>query len=207
MPTRSPTLWRVSRSWAPHVFVEDETVVAIRDVHTLYANGGLRDKLKAYHDDVDSAFYGWNDAWLTPAFREWDITAELTSIRRPLLAIQGHGDEYASMLQIDKIKAAVSHKQLLKLSDCEHSPHRNAAGAVNDAIAAFFGNCLALDAQISLAQGGAAMHPKARLEPRRRPISHFQAIDRTLAVRRCIARARIRIGADVAGIKMPEARA
>jgi pimeloyl-ACP methyl ester carboxylesterase len=122
---------------APHVFVEDITVKAILDVRAAYASGGLRNRLASYHDDVDSAFYGWNDAWLTPAFRDWDITGELASIRCPLLAIQGHNDEYASMLQIDKIKDAVSHAHLLKLDDCGHSPHRDVSGAVNEAIAAF----------------------------------------------------------------------
>jgi pimeloyl-ACP methyl ester carboxylesterase len=93
--------------------------------------------LQAYHDDVDSAFYGWNDAWLNPAFLHWNITEEISSIRRPLLAIQGYDDEYASMLQLDEIEAAVGHTQLVKLTQCRHSPHRDATDAVNDAIAAF----------------------------------------------------------------------
>lgn len=122
---------------APHVFVEAETVEAIKETRIAYESTTLRDKLRSYHDDVDSAFYGWNDAWLNPAFLHWDITDEIAAIRRPLLAIQGHDDEYASMLQIDKIKAAVPHTRLVKLSQCGHSPHRDASDAVNDAIAAF----------------------------------------------------------------------
>lgn len=123
---------------APHVFVETMTVDAIRQARIAYENGALRNRLAAYHRDVDSAFYGWNDVWLNPAFLEWDITDELTTIKRPLLAIQGYEDEYASMLQIDKIKAAVHHAQLLKLPACGHSPHRDASHTVNDAIAQFF---------------------------------------------------------------------
>ncbi|SAK46809.1 lactonase [Caballeronia hypogeia] len=122
---------------APHVFVEPMTVEAIVATRTTYETTKFREKLSAYHDDVDSAFYGWNEAWLNPAFLHWDITNEIATIRRPLLAIQGHDDEYASMLQIEKIKAAVDHTQLLKLPKCGHSPHRDAADAVNDAIAAF----------------------------------------------------------------------
>jgi pimeloyl-ACP methyl ester carboxylesterase len=121
---------------APHVFVEPMTVQVIRETRATYEKSALRNRLGAYHDDVDSAFYGWNDAWLNPEFLHWDITPEIATIRRPLLAIQGHDDEYASMVQIEKIKEAVPHTQLLKLSQCGHSPHRDAAHAVNDAIAA-----------------------------------------------------------------------
>ena len=120
---------------APHVFVEAMTVKAIDEARTFYETTALKDKLRSYHDDVDSAFFGWNDAWLNPEFLHWDITHEIETIRRPLLAIQGHDDEYASMLQIDKIKEAVPHTQLVKLPQCGHSPHRDAADAVNEAIA------------------------------------------------------------------------
>lgn len=122
---------------APHVFVEAMTVAGIEKARRTYETTSFRDKLSAYHDDVDSAFYGWNDAWLNPAFLHWNITQEITSIVRPLLAIQGYDDEYASMLQLDEIKTAVPHTQLVKLAQCRHSPHRDAAEAVNDAIAAF----------------------------------------------------------------------
>jgi len=123
---------------APHTFVEAMTVDAISQTKVAYESTDLRARLARYHDDVDSAFYGWNDVWLDPAFRHWDIAAELASIRRPLLAIQGHDDEYSTMEQIDRIKAHVPHVQLAKLPDCGHSPHRDAASAVNDAIADFF---------------------------------------------------------------------
>jgi pimeloyl-ACP methyl ester carboxylesterase len=122
---------------APHVFVETMTVEGIEKARSTYETTSFREKLRAYHDDVDSAFYGWNDAWLNPAFLHWNITGEIASIVRPLLAIQGYDDEYASMLQLDAIEAAVPHTQLVKLTQCRHSPHRDAAGAVNDAIAAF----------------------------------------------------------------------
>ncbi|BBU32113.1 alpha/beta hydrolase (plasmid) [Burkholderia sp. THE68] len=122
---------------APHLFVEPMTVEGIEKARNTYETTSFREKLRAYHDDVDSAFYGWNDAWLNPAFLHWDITEEIASIRRPLLAIQGYDDEYASMLQLDSIEAAVDHTQLVKLEQCRHSPHRDAADAVNEAISAF----------------------------------------------------------------------
>ncbi|SAL63786.1 alpha/beta fold hydrolase [Caballeronia humi] len=122
---------------APHVTVEQESVDAIRATKHAYENTGMREKLARYHDDVDSAFFGWNDIWLDPAFRAWDITGELASIACPLLAIQGEDDEYASMAQIDTIAEYVPQTKLAKLPDCGHSPHRQMPERVNDSIVAY----------------------------------------------------------------------
>lgn len=122
---------------APHVFVEDISVESIALTKQLYETTDLRDKLSRYHADVDSAFYGWNDVWLNPAFRQWSIVDELASIRQPLLAVQGYDDDYGTMAQIDTIAERVPHAQLAKLDACGHSPHRDAPQALNDAIAAF----------------------------------------------------------------------
>ncbi len=122
---------------APHVFVEDISVASIAQTKQLYETTDLRAKLSRYHADVDSAFYGWNDIWLNPAFRQWSITAELAPIRAPLLAVQGHDDNYGTMAQIDTIADCVPHTQLVKLDACGHSPHRDAPQPLNEAIAAF----------------------------------------------------------------------
>ncbi|MGF6369329.1 pimeloyl-ACP methyl ester carboxylesterase [Paraburkholderia sp. RAU6.4a] len=122
---------------APHVFVEDISVQSIAQTKQLYEITDLRAKLARYHADVDSAFYGWNDIWLDPAFRRWSIVEALAPIRRPLLAIQGNDDNYGTMAQIDTIAARVPHAQFVKLDACGHSPHRDAPAALNDAIAAF----------------------------------------------------------------------
>ena len=125
---------------APHVFVEDVSVTAIAKATVLYTQGDLREKLSRYHADVDSAFYGWNDIWLNPEFRQWDITSLLSSIQCPLLAIQGHDDEYGTMAQIDAIASHVPHAQLTKLSACGHSPHRQCPAMLDAAIVAFVKN-------------------------------------------------------------------
>ncbi|HEY4298528.1 MAG TPA: alpha/beta hydrolase [Paraburkholderia sp.] len=122
---------------APHLFVEDISVESIAQTKQLYETTDLRGKLARYHADVDSAFYGWNDIWLDPAFRQWSIADELAAIRQPLLAVQGHDDNYGTMLQIDTIAARVPHAQLVKLDACGHSPHRDAPDKLNDAIAQF----------------------------------------------------------------------
>ena len=122
---------------APHVFVEDISVESIAQTKQLYETTDLRSKLSRYHADVDSAFYGWNDIWLNPAFRDWRIVDELAGIKQPLLAVQGHDDNYGTMTQIDTIGERVPHAQLAKLDACGHSPHRDAPDALNEAIAAF----------------------------------------------------------------------
>ncbi|MFM0693084.1 pimeloyl-ACP methyl ester carboxylesterase [Paraburkholderia sp. GV068] len=122
---------------APHLFVEDVSVQSIAQTKVLYETTDLRNKLSRYHADVDSAFYGWNDVWLNPAFRQWSIAEQLTSIDKPLLAVQGHDDNYGTMAQIDTIQDYVPHAQLARLDACGHSPHRDAPDRLNDVIAAF----------------------------------------------------------------------
>ncbi|WMY09345.1 alpha/beta fold hydrolase [Paraburkholderia phenoliruptrix] len=122
---------------APHLFVEDLSVQSIAQTKVLYETTDLRNKLSRYHADVDSAFYGWNDVWLNPAFRQWSIAEQLASIDKPLLAVQGYDDNYGTMAQIDTIGRYVAHAQLAKLEACGHSPHRDAPDRLNDVIAAF----------------------------------------------------------------------
>jgi pimeloyl-ACP methyl ester carboxylesterase len=114
---------------APHIFVEDLSIHSIEQAKYAYATE-LRHRLARHHVDVDSAFWGWNDAWLDPAFRHWNIEALLPSIRVPVLAIQGHNDEYGTMAQVDGLAAAVARVEVLKLDDCAHSPHRDRPEAV-----------------------------------------------------------------------------
>ena len=82
-------------------------------------------------------FSDWNDCWLSPAFRDWNIEDYLPRITCPVLAIQGEDDEYATMRQIDVIAEKVPGTALLKLPKCGHSPHRDQEAAVLDALAAF----------------------------------------------------------------------
>ena len=121
---------------APHVMVEDVSVQAIEQARGAYAQG-LRERLARYHADVDVAFWQWNDVWLSPAFRSFDIRAECRAITAPLLAIQGLDDQYGTLAQIHDLQRAVPHARLLELADCGHSAHRDQPAAVNAAIAGF----------------------------------------------------------------------
>lgn len=124
---------------APHVIVEDLSIQAITAAREAYTHGPLRQRLAPFHADADCAFWQWNDAWLSDAFRSYDIRREIESIRAPLLAIQGESDPYGTMAQIDDIARHVPHAQLLKLPNCGHSPHKDQADQVAQAIEAFVG--------------------------------------------------------------------
>jgi pimeloyl-ACP methyl ester carboxylesterase len=122
---------------APHVFVEDVSVASIEAARVAYETTDLRQKLARYHADPDSAFRGWNDIWLDPQFRAWDIRAYLSEIRCPVLAVQGENDEYGTMAQVDAIARLVPQARILKLRACGHSPQRDQPAALTDAVVAF----------------------------------------------------------------------
>lgn len=123
---------------APHVFVEDVTIRSIEAAREAWRTTDLRARLQRYHADVDGAFKGWNDAWLDPAFRQWNIEEFLPSIACPLLLVQGRDDEYGTMAQLDAIERAVQGKvRRLELAHCRHSPHRDQPEATLAAIVDF----------------------------------------------------------------------
>jgi pimeloyl-ACP methyl ester carboxylesterase len=117
---------------APHIMVEEISVGAIAQARSAYLEDGLRERLARYHADADSAFWGWNDIWLDPAFRGWDIRDHLPAIRAPLLAVQGEDDEYGTLAQIDGIAGRAPQTRLLVLPACGHSPHRDQPGRLID---------------------------------------------------------------------------
>ncbi len=119
---------------APHVMVEDITIAAIEQARDQYLNGQLRERLARYHRDVDNAFWQWNDIWLDPAFRHYDIREDCASIRAPLLAIQGTDDPYGTLQQLHDIQARMPHAQLAILPGCGHSPHRDQTDALLDVV-------------------------------------------------------------------------
>lgn len=122
---------------APHILVEDVSVRSIAAARDTYLSTDLRSRLARHHADVDSAFWGWNDIWLNPAFRCFDLRPLLGDIRCPVLAAQGEDDEYGTMAQIEGIHRYAPQTVLLKLARCGHSPHRDQTGALTAATVAF----------------------------------------------------------------------
>lgn len=123
---------------APHVFVEDITVKSIAEAGETFRTTDLPERLGRYHDDVDSTFRGWNDIWLHPDFRRWNIEEYLPGVRCPVLVIQGKDDQYGTAAQVEAIAAQVSGPvETLILADCAHSPHHAQKDATLEAIANF----------------------------------------------------------------------
>lgn len=127
---------------APHVFVEDISIEGIVAAKHAFETTDLPQKLARHHRDPLKTFYGWNDVWLTPAFRSWNIESFLPAIKCPLLAIQGHADEYGSMAQVDAIaRQAGGPVAVLKLEHCGHSPQKDQPEIVAGAIIEFVKRC------------------------------------------------------------------
>lgn len=126
---------------APHVFGEEWGLKSIAEAKVAFATGDLQQKLGRHHRDAAKTFWGWNDVWLLPEFREWNIEEYLPGMNCPILAIQGFGDQYGTMAQLDAIAAKSGGPvETLRLQDCKHSPHRDQPAAVLGAIASFVSN-------------------------------------------------------------------
>ena len=122
---------------APHVFVEEVTVEAIRETRRQYADADLRDRMRRHHDDVDAAFWGWCGVWLAPAFRTWNLEAEAERVSAPTLLVQGADDPYGTLEQLDRIEARISGPVRRLVVPGGHSPHLEAADEVLAALADF----------------------------------------------------------------------
>jgi pimeloyl-ACP methyl ester carboxylesterase len=124
---------------APHVFVEDICIEAITALRAAYATSELREKLARHHTDVDATFHGWVDVWLHPDFRSWNIEPCLPGVRVPTLVIQGEGDGYGTLLQVDAVcqgLGAPCERRILPRS-VGHSPHRDAPDDVITEVTTF----------------------------------------------------------------------
>jgi pimeloyl-ACP methyl ester carboxylesterase len=123
---------------APHVFVEDVTINNITAARRGFETTGIADKLARYHDHPRSMFFGWNDIWLQPEFRDWNIEAYIRDIRAPLLLMQSRDDPYGTLAQIDAItRRASAPVEKLLFAGRSHSPHVDCTEQTIDAIKRF----------------------------------------------------------------------
>ena len=122
---------------APHILVEEISIQNIQRARSAYLESDLKDALEKYHDDPDSAFWGWNDIWLQDAFREWSIEDEIEGICCPVLAVQGVDDEYGTLRQVRGIAQRLQQAEVIELSRCGHSPHRDQSDRLIDCVRHF----------------------------------------------------------------------
>jgi pimeloyl-ACP methyl ester carboxylesterase len=123
---------------APHFIVEDVSVTSIAEIKKAYETTDLKTKLARWHSDVDNAFYGWNDAWLDPKFRQWDISEYLAYIRVPVAILQGADDQYGTIRQIEIAREeCYCPVDVTIVPGAEHSPQREAPEPTLNSITEF----------------------------------------------------------------------
>jgi len=125
---------------APHVFTEPHGLASIARIKEAYRDTDLRERLARHHGaNVDVAFRGWNDVWLDPEFKAWNIEEYLPAIRVPILILQGEDDEYGTWAQVEAIeRRSGGPVESIVISKCGHSPHREQPEIALRAMAEFF---------------------------------------------------------------------
>src|SRR3954451_9109329 len=111
---------------APHVFVEDVSVTSIEEARQTFESTDLGERMGRYHRDPERTFRLWNDIWLAPEFRDWNIEEVLGGVTAPVLVIQGEHDQYGTLAQVEAIERGVSGPVERVLLDCRHAPHLEA---------------------------------------------------------------------------------
>jgi pimeloyl-ACP methyl ester carboxylesterase len=126
---------------APHVFTEPHGLAAIAKIREAYLTTDLRARLERHHGaNVDVAFRGWNDVWLHPDFRAWNLEEFLPAIAVPILILQGEDDEYGTWRQVEAIeRQSGGPVAAVALAECGHSPHREQPERSLEAVARFVG--------------------------------------------------------------------
>lgn len=123
---------------APHFFTEPMGLAAIRATKEAFDTGSLKANMAKYHRDPVATFCGWNDAWLDPAFTQWNVADVIDYLRIPALLIQGRQDEYGTLAQLREVESrSYAPVEMVLLDQCRHAPHLDAGAKTLAAIAAF----------------------------------------------------------------------
>ncbi|MCP5075560.1 MAG: alpha/beta hydrolase [Rhodobacteraceae bacterium] len=123
---------------APHFFTEDIGLAEIAVTKAAYVTGELPERMAKHHRNPDNAFWGWNDSWLNPRFKSWNVSEVIDYLRIPVLAIQGMQDRYGTLAQIEVIEDRIySPIDTQILENCRHSPHIDQPGQTLEMIAKY----------------------------------------------------------------------
>lgn len=123
---------------APHFFTEDMGLAEIAQAKVAYQTTDLKQKMSRYHRDPEMTFRGWNDSWLHPDFKAWNVADVIDYIRVPVLAIQGVQDQYGTEAQITEITSrCYAPVDVEMLQDCRHAPQFDQTEKTLAAVAEF----------------------------------------------------------------------
>ncbi|MBV8436297.1 MAG: alpha/beta fold hydrolase [Silvibacterium sp.] len=107
-------------------FVDDGIRSGIRAAQANFERPGQFERLARYHGQkAHWVLRAWIDTWLAPDFAGWCLDDDLRSVRCPILALHGDGDEYGSWQHAERIVSlAQGASQAVMLKGCGHVPHR-----------------------------------------------------------------------------------
>ena len=109
---------------APHVFVEPQSLEGVESARETFLTTDLPERMARHHEDAGATFWQWNDTWLSPDFRDWNIEDLLPAVDAPALVVQGTADPYGTLAQVDAIERSVTSRvERLVLDGCGHAPH------------------------------------------------------------------------------------
>lgn len=123
---------------APHFFTEPMGLAEIAAARDAFETTAMKERMAKYHADPVATFRGWNEAWLAPGFKAWNVEAVIESFRVPVLALQGREDQYGTLAQIEVARRkSPADVELAVIEKCRHSPHFDQPEATLEAIGAF----------------------------------------------------------------------
>lgn len=107
-------------------FVEDRTREGISKAKGDFADPKIFAKLEKYHGAKTRwVLDAWIEVWLSDAFADWSLKADLPKMKCPALVIHGDQDEYGSVRFPDMIcQYAGGRTEKQVLQNFGHVPHR-----------------------------------------------------------------------------------
>jgi pimeloyl-ACP methyl ester carboxylesterase len=112
-------------------------VTSIEEARETFETTALRERMGRYHRDAERTFRLWNDIWLAPEFRSWNIEDVLAGVTAPALVIQGEHDQYGTLGQVHAIERGLGRSVHVAVLDCRHAPQLEAPEETLVAAAAF----------------------------------------------------------------------
>lgn len=110
---------------APHLYVEPETVKAVKAAGKAWDEGILKKSLQRQHANAEPVFKRWYNLWTGGNFfHHFNLLPELKNVSCNIVAVQGSKDEFASPRQLQDIETLAQRARALWIKECGHAPHR-----------------------------------------------------------------------------------
>lgn len=105
--------------------VEEQTLEGIRNAKAGFQQAGQLERLEKYHvQKAQWVLDAWTETWLSPAFRQWNLSIVLVKVICPSLIVHGELDEYGSLAQPQQLFDGIEQAELQILEGLHHLPHK-----------------------------------------------------------------------------------